>query len=406
MNLDSNIEFLKGVGPQRSEVLKKELGIFTCRDLLFHFPFRYIDRTKFHSIRDVRTEGEQVQLRGILRKLETVGEGRAKRLVGNLRDDSGMLELVWFQSVQWLERNLVVGKEYIVFGRVNEFNSRFSLTHPEMEEASPDNTQKARTFDPVYPTTDKLVQKGLDARGLRRLLRTLLDALQPGDLPETLPDYLLAQYKLLPRWSALGKIHFPETQAELDAATRRLKFEELFFLQLRLLQIKRRRKDTIRGFVFEKIGDFFLSFFKEKLPFALTGAQKRVLKEIRTDLAAGQQMNRLVQGDVGSGKTVVALMTMLIALDNGFQACLMAPTEILAQQHFAGITELLGDLGIQVGYLSGSVKGKKRAAILEQLASGEMHIVIGTHALIEDWVVFHNLGLSVIDEQHRFGVQQ
>ncbi len=406
MNLDANIEFLKGVGPQRADVLKKELGIFTCRDLLFHFPFRYIDRTRFHRIRDVQTEGEQVQLRGILRKLETVGEGRAKRLVGNLRDDTGMIELVWFQSVQWMEKTLVVGKEYIVFGRVNEFNSRFSLTHPEMEETSPDNTQKARTFDPVYPTTDKLTQKGLDARGLRKLIRTLLDALLPGDLPETLPDYLLEQYKMLSRWSALNKLHFPENQAELDAATRRLKFEELFFLQLRLLQLKRRRKDLIRGFIFEKIGDYFLTFFKEKLPFELTGAQKRVLKEIRTDLATGQQMNRLVQGDVGSGKTVVALMTMLMALDNGFQACLMAPTEILAQQHFSGISELVGDLGVEVGYLSGSVKGKKRAAILEKLASGELHIVIGTHALIEDWVVFQNLGLSVIDEQHRFGVQQ
>ena len=406
MNLDSKIEFLKGVGPQRAEVLKTELGIFTCRDLLFHFPFRYIDRTQFHRIRDVQTEGEQVQLRGILRKLETVGEGRAKRLVGSLRDESGMMELVWFQAVQWLEKNLTVGKEYIAFGRVNEFNSRFSITHPEMEESAIDNTQKARTFDPVYPTTDRLVQKGLDAKGLRRLIRALLDTLEASDIAETLPDYLLTQYKMLPRWSALAKIHFPETQAELDAATRRLKFEELFFLQLRLLQIKRRRKDTVQGFIFEKIGAYFLAFFKEKLPFELTGAQKRVVKEIRTDLAAGQQMNRLVQGDVGSGKTVVALMTMLIALDNGFQACLMAPTEILAQQHFAGITALVGDLGVQVGYLSGSVKGKKRAAILEKLASGEMHIVIGTHALIEDWVAFQNLGLSVIDEQHRFGVQQ
>ena len=209
MNLDSNIEFLKGVGPQRADVLKKELGIFTCRDLLFHFPFRYIDRTKFHRIRDVQTEGEQVQLRGILRKLETLGEGRAKRLVGNLRDETGMMELVWFQSVQWLEKSLVVGKEYIVFGRVNEFNGRFNITHPEMEESNPDNTQKARSFDPVYPTTDKLTQKGLDAKGLRKLLRALLDTLQPGDLPETLPDYLVEQYKLLPRASALAKIHFP-----------------------------------------------------------------------------------------------------------------------------------------------------------------------------------------------------
>ncbi len=417
-NLDSNIEYLKGVGPHRAEVLKKELGIFTCRDLLFHFPFRYIDRTKFHRIRDIHTEGEQVQIRGILRRLETLGEGRARRLVGSIRDETGMMELVWFQAVQWLEKSLQVGKEYIVFGRVNEFNGRFNITHPEMEEATvvvpAENGSgqvltaqvASRTFDPVYPSTDKLTQKGLDAKGLRKLLRTLLDQLSASDVPETLPDYMLSQYKLIGRWSALSKIHFPENQQELDAATRRLKFEELFFLQLRLLQIRTRRKDTIRGFVYSKIGEYFNRFFQEKLPFELTGAQKRVIKEIRSDLASGKHMNRLVQGDVGSGKTVVALMTMLMAIDNGFQATLMAPTEILAQQHFANITELVGDLGVQVGYLSGNVKGKKRAAILEQLASGEIHIVIGTHALIEDWVQFKNLGISVIDEQHRFGVQQ
>lgn len=407
-SLDSNIEFLKGVGPHRAEVLKKELGIFTCRDLLFHFPFRYVDRTKFHRIRDIHTEGEQVQIRGILRRLETLGEGRARRLVGSVRDETGMMELVWFQSVQWLEKSLVVGKEYIVFGRINEFNGRFNITHPEMEEAASaeNGSAPARTFDPVYPSTDKLTQKGLDARGLRKLLRSLLDQLSAADLPETLPDYMLANYKLVGRWQAISKIHFPETQHDLDTATRRLKFEELFFLQLRLLQIRTRRKDTMKGFVYSKIGEYFNRFFQEKLPFELTGAQKRVIKEIRVDLASGKHMNRLVQGDVGSGKTVVALMTMLMAIDNGFQATLMAPTEILAQQHFINISELVGDLGIQVGFLSGTVKGKKRDAILAQLASGELHIVIGTHALIEDWVQFKNLGISVIDEQHRFGVQQ
>jgi ATP-dependent DNA helicase RecG len=275
-----------------------------------------------------------------------------------------------------------------------------------MEEATPDNSQKAKNFDPVYPTTDRLTQKGLDARGLRKLLRTLLDGLSPAELPETIPDHILAQFRLVPRITALQHIHFPETQADLDAATRRLKFEELFFLQLRLLQIRTRRKDTMRGFVFGKIGAFFNTFYQEKLPFELTNAQKRVLREIRHDLASGKHMNRLVQGDVGSGKTVVALMSMLIALDNGFQACMMAPTEILAQQHFEGITALTKSLGVQVGYLSGNVKGKKREAILAQLAAGDMHIVIGTHALIEDWVQFKNLGLSIIDEQHRFGVEQ
>ena len=257
LTLDSNIEYLKGVGPQRAEVLRQELGVFTCRDLLFHFPFRYIDRTKFHRIRDIQQEGEQVQLRGVLRKLETLGEGRSKRMVGVLRDDSGMMELVWFRSIQWMEKSLQVGKEYIAFGRVTEFNGRFNIPHPEIEEANPDSTQKARHFDPVYPTTDKLTQKGLDARGLRRLMRTLLDAFRAEDLPETLPDYLLAQYKLIGRWDSLQRIHFPETQSELDAATRRLKFEELFFLQLRLLQIRRRRKDSLRGLGFEEMVDFF-----------------------------------------------------------------------------------------------------------------------------------------------------
>lgn len=406
IQLDAGIEYLKGVGPQRAEVLKKELGIFTCRDLLFHFPFRYIDRTQFHQVRDVHTDGEQVQLKGILRRLESLGEGRAKRLVGTLRDDTGAIELVWFQSIQWIEKSLVVGKEYIVFGRVTEFNGRFNIPHPEIEEANPENTQKARHFDPVYPTTDKLSQKGLDARGLRKLVRTLLDGVQPPDLPETLPDDLLEQYRLTPRYEAIQAIHFPETQASLDAATRRLKFEELFLLQLKLLQLKQRRKDAIKGFVFEKIGDHFNAFFNQKLPFELTNAQKRVLREIRIDLASGKQMNRLVQGDVGSGKTVVALMTMLMALDNGFQACMMAPTEILAQQHFQGISQLLGDMGIQVGFLSGAVKGKKRDQLLAQLQSGDLHIAIGTHALLEDWVQFKNLGIAITDEQHRFGVEQ
>lgn len=406
LQLDSNIEYLKGVGPQRADVLKKELGIFTCRDLLLHFPFRYIDRTRFHRIREVQNEGEQVQLRGILRRLETLGEGRSRRLTGTLRDESGAMELVWFQSILWMEKSLSVGKEYIVFGRVNEFNGRFNITHPEMEEANPDNSQKARTFDPVYPSTEKLTLKGLDARGLRRLTRQLLDTLPPDALPETLPDYFLERYKLIARRDALHSIHFPETQRELDQATRRLKFEELFLLQLRLLHLRSRRKVASKGFIFEKIGDYFNVFYKEKLPFQLTNAQKRVLKEIRNDVLTGKHMNRLVQGDVGSGKTVVALMTMLMALDNGFQACLMAPTEILARQHYEGISALTADLRVNIGFLSGTVKGKKRDALLQELAEGRLHIVIGTHALIEDWVVFHNLGITIIDEQHRFGVEQ
>lgn len=404
--LDTPIEYLKGIGPQKATLLRTELGIHTFGDFVYHFPFRYIDKTKFHRIADLQSEGEQVQVRGVLRKLDILGEGRTRRMIGLLRDDSGALELVWFQSLHWLERSLSVGKEYVAFGRLTNFNGKVNLPHPEMEEVSDDNSEAARTFDPVYPSTEKLTQRGLDARGFRRAMRNLLDVLRPADLPENLPDDLLQKFKLPGIHDALEKIHFPTSQQALDWATRRLKFEELFFLQLRLLQIRNRRRDTVRGYVFDRIGDFFNNFYKEKLPFALTGAQKRVLKEIRADLGRGAQMNRLVQGDVGSGKTVVALMTMLIALDNGFQACLMAPTEILAQQHFNGISELLAGLGIEVGFLSGAVKGKKRDAVLQKLASGEMHIVIGTHALIEDWVVFKNLGLTVIDEQHRFGVEQ
>ncbi|MBU6343079.1 MAG: ATP-dependent DNA helicase RecG [Bacteroidetes bacterium] len=406
MPLDTAIEYLKGVGPQRAETLKQERSIYTYGDLLHHFPFRYIDRTRFHTIRHLQEEGEQVQLRGILRRLEVLGEGRSKRLSATLRDDTGVIELVWFQGIQWMEKSLMVGKEYIVFGRINLFNSRFNITHPEIEEATPDKLQTPRTFEPVYATTDKLSQKGLDARGLRKIMRQLLEVLRPNEVPETLPDHLLSAYRLLPRWDALQKIHFPENQLDVDAASRRLKFEELFFLQLRILQARQVRRVQVKGFVFEQLGDFFNRFYAEKLPFELTGAQKRVLREIRADLRSGRQMNRLVQGDVGSGKTVVALITMLMAIDNGFQACLMAPTEVLAQQHFDGLSALLGDLGVEIGYLSGTVKGKKRDAILERLLSGQMHIVIGTHALLEDWVQFNNLGISIIDEQHRFGVEQ
>jgi ATP-dependent DNA helicase RecG len=403
--LDTGIEFLKGVGPQRADALRLDLGVYAFRDLLWHFPFRYIDRTRFLRIADLTTEGETVQIRGILRRMEVLGEGRAKRLTATLRDDSGAIELVWFQGIQWLEKNLQVGQEYIVFGRINEFNGRFNISHPEMESPST-NPAEQRTLDPVYPSTDKLTMKGLDAKGLRKLMRTLLDQLKPADIPEILPDYLIAAYRLMPRYEALQKIHFPESQQMLDAATRRLKFEELFLLQLRLLQIKIRNKNTQAGFVFGKIGTIFNTFFQEKMPFQLTEAQKRVVREVRSDFGSGQHMNRLVQGDVGSGKTVVALLAMLIAIDNGFQACLMAPTEILAQQHFNGLSALLGDIGVRIGFLSGTIKGKKRDAVLAELLSGDLHIVIGTHALIEDWVQFQNLGLAVIDEQHRFGVEQ
>ncbi len=404
--LDSPVEYLKGVGPQRGDLLRKELGIHTPHDLLLQFPFRYIDKTQFHRVADLREDSGQVQLRGVLRRVNVIGEGRKKRMTARLRDDSGAIELVWFTGVHWLQKLVVVGKEYVVFGKVSSFNDKINIAHPEMEDVSEQSAQPAQTFAPVYPSTEKLNTKGLDAKARRRLIENIFAKITTEDLPENLPDYLLQKLKMLGHFPALQGIHFPRMVEELEAARRRLKFEELFFLQLRLLQLKRRRKHAIKGFVFSSIGDYFNTFYHQKLPFSLTGAQKRVLREIRQDLGKGIQMNRLLQGDVGSGKTIVGLMTMLMALDNGFQACLMAPTEILAQQHYQAITAYLEGMDIEVAFLSGSIKGKKRKAILEALEAGDIHILIGTHALIEPWVVFKNLGLSITDEQHRFGVKQ
>jgi ATP-dependent DNA helicase RecG len=404
--LDTSIEYLKGVGTVKADMLKKELGIHTFGDLLMAFPYRYVDKTRFHKIGELSEESGEVQLKGILRKVEVLGEGSKRRLVARFRDETGVIELVWFRGIYWLENHLKVGAPHIVFGRVNAFNSLLNIPHPEIEEVTEENQEAERTFAPVYSSTDKLNSKGLEAKGRRRLMEALFEKIGPAELPENLPEYLLQKLKLPARYDALRWIHFPKNQEELDAATRRLKFEELFFLQMRLLQSKYRRKQAIKGYVFSTVGGYFHQFYHEKMPFELTGAQKRVIKEIRADMGAGVQMNRLLQGDVGSGKTVVGLLCMLIALDNGFQACLMAPTEILAQQHFLGISEYVQGMGIEVAFLSGTVKGKKRQQILDKLAAGDIHILIGTHALIEDWVQFQNLGLAITDEQHRFGVAQ
>jgi ATP-dependent DNA helicase RecG len=404
--LKTPIEYLKGVGPVKAASLGKELGIFTFEDLLTHFPFRYIDKTHFHRIADLSEDSDNVQLHGLLRRLETLGDGPKKRLVGRLRDASGHIELVWFKSVAILQKTLKINEEYIVYGKVNYFNGSLNIVHPEMEGVSDANAQDAASLAPVYPSTEPLSRKGLDAKGLRRLTKTLLQLLQQEVIPETLPIYLQDRYRLLPRKAALMAIHFPKDEQELQAARNRLKFEELFFVQLRLLQLKLGRQRSIKGHVFATIGEHFNNFYKDKLPFELTNAQKRVLKEIRRDMAVGQQMNRLLQGDVGSGKTMVAVLSMLMALDNGFQACLMAPTEILAQQHYNAISEYLEDTGIVVGFLTGNVKGKQRKALLQSLANGQTHIIIGTHALLEDKVVFQKLGLAITDEQHRFGVEQ
>jgi len=404
--LETSIEYLKGVGPVKADMLKKELGIHTFSDLLTTYPYRYVDKTRFHQIRHISEESGEVQLKGILRKLEVLGDGRKKRLVGHLRDETGVIELIWFQGIYWLQNKLGIGKQYVAFGKVSSFNNFNKITHPEMEEVSGQNQAASLTFAPVYPSTDKLNNKGLDAKGRRALMALLLSKMSPQDLPENLPDYIIERMKLPSRFDAVNWIHFPKNQRQLDDATKRLKFEELFFLQMRLLQSKHRRKASIKGNVFSTVGEHFHTFYNEKLKFELTNAQKRVVKEIRQDMGSGIHMNRLLQGDVGSGKTVTGLLCMLIALDNGFQTCMMAPTEILAQQHFAGISGQVEDMGITVEFLSGSIKGKKRKAILERLKEGEIDILIGTHALIEDWVEFKNLGLAITDEQHRFGVKQ
>ncbi len=404
--LTQSIEYLKGVGPKRAALLNKELGVFTCRDLLFQYPFRYEDRTKFHKIKDLTEQSDMVQLRGVVRRLDLVGEGRKRRLVARLRDDTGAIELVWFQGATWMEKKLLIGSEYIAYGKINSFNGKLSIPHPEMESITEAGLKKESSFAPVYASTEKLNTRGIDRKVRRSLMQAIFAKLQPYDIQENLPDYMIEKLRLPPRMAAIRQIHFPKNQKEVETARKRLKFEELFFLQLRLLQLKQHRKDTIKGIPFPKIGDYFNTFYKEKLPFELTNAQKRVLKEIRKDLGSGAQLNRLLQGDVGSGKTIVGLMCMLIALDNGCQACLMAPTEILAQQHFQGISEYVEGMDIRVDFLSGSIKGKKRKALLADLKEGKIHILIGTHALIEDWVEFKNLGISITDEQHRFGVKQ
>ena len=405
--LDRGIASLKGIGPAKAELLAKELMIFSLGDLVYSYPFRYVDRTQFHQIIDILPDQGIVQLKGKLVTMVTKGENRKKRLVGRLRDESGAaLELVWFRGVNYLDRTYKIGEEYVVYGKVEEFNGKLSITHPEMELANRAVTEEAATFEPVYASTDKLNKRGLDTRGRRKLIRMVLDQLSPADLPDMLPPYLLQELRLVSHHDAVRAIHLPADQAELEAARRRLKFEELFLLQMRLLQLKVSREARVAGYAFGQIGDYFNTFFQDHLPFTLTGAQKRVLREIRQDLGRGIQMNRLLQGDVGSGKTMVGLMSMLMALDNGFQACMMAPTEILAYQHYESIQEYLKETDVRVAFLSGNVKGRARRELLEDLAEGRIHILLGTHALIEPPVVFKNLGLAIIDEQHRFGVKQ
>jgi len=404
--LDTPIEYLKGIGPQRAEVLKKELGIFIYRDLLTYYPFRYVDRTKFTTIKEIADETQYVQIKGIVDRLEITGLKQAKRLVVTFRDNTGTMELVFFKGYNWMAQKLQTGKEYIVFGKPTEFKGRFNLAHPDIDLLTDELLSQQSAFQAVYNSTEKLKVRGLDSEGIRKTIRGLINQLQQQHIEETLSDEVKADHKLIDRFAAVKQIHCPENARQLKDAELRLKFDELFYIQLRLLKLNKVRAITVHGFVFNKVGPLFNDFFSNHLPFELTNAQKRVLKEIRLDVGSGRQMNRLVQGDVGSGKTMVALMSMLLAIDNGFQSCLMAPTEILAQQHAVTFKELLKPLGIEIAILTGSTKTKERKLIHAKLLSGELKILIGTHALIEDAVQFQNLGFVVIDEQHRFGVAQ
>ena len=404
--LDRPIEYLKGIGPQRAEVLKKELNIFLYKDLLTYFPFRYVDRTKFYTISEAADEMPFIQLRGFLLKMDLVGQKNTKRLVVLFKDNTGIIELVWFKSYNWVSKQLKLGAEYIVFGKPSLFNGKFNIPHPEISIITEDLLKQQSAFQSVYNSTEKLKLFGLDSEGIRKAQRNLLIQLQITDIQENLSNELINDYHLMSRFEAFKFIHFPNSNKQIKEATLRLKFEELFYIQLRLLKINKIRANTVKGFVFSKVGILFNDFFKLHLPFELTNAQKRVIKEIRLDMGSGRQMNRLLQGDVGSGKTLVALMSMLLALDNDFQTCLMAPTEILAQQHFETFKHFLKSINIKVALLTGSSKIKNRRIIHQQLLDGEINILIGTHALIEDVVQFKNLGLVVIDEQHRFGVAQ
>ena len=402
--LSSPIEYLKGVGPLRADMLKKELNLYTFGDLLNHFPHRHIDKTQVTDIAKITPDQDFVQVKGILMGMDTLGEKRSKRLVSQLRDQTGQIELAWFQGINWVQKQLVEGQAYIVFGRVSFFNGRAQIVHPEIEPYVAATAGQKSVLEPVYPSTEKLKSRGLNGKQIGKLTQALFMQISERDLPENLPVSLLKDK--LSRWEAYRQIHFPQSQALYKQALNRLVFEELLIAQVRLNLIKIDRHKNSKGHRFEVVGDNFNNFYNHHLPFELTGAQKRVIKEIRQDTARGYQMNRLLQGDVGSGKTMIALLAMLIAADNGYQSCMMAPTEILAQQHYAGLSELLKDMPLEVALLTGSTKTAERRRVLQGLLDDTIHFVVGTHAIIEEVVQFKNLGLAVIDEQHRFGVAQ
>jgi len=404
-DLYTPIDYLKGVGPARADLLRKELGIRTLADLVNFFPNRYIDRTQFFKISQLQQNSSEVQIIGKITDIKTIQQKRGSRLVATFLDDTGTMELVWFRGAKWIKESLKVNIPYVAFGRVNWFNGAFNMPHPELELVSDYKKSLQTAMQPVYPSTENLTNKGVTNRVVAKMMQNLFAEINNA-FEETLSEDIINKFDLISKSVALLNVHFPKNQLLLTQAQQRLKFEELFFIQLQLIRKKLIHKTKIKGYVFEKVGDYFNNFYRNNIPFDLTGAQKKVLKEIRKDMATGAQMNRLLQGDVGSGKTIVALLTMLIALDSGFQSALMAPTEILATQHYNAISELLKGLTININILTGSTKTKKRKEIHESLENGTLHILIGTHALIEDKVKFKNLGLAIIDEQHRFGVAQ
>lgn len=400
-----DIKYLPGVGPQRASLLAKELNIVSFKDLLYYFPYKYVDRSRIYTIREIDGNMPYIQLRGKFLSFETFGEGRQRRLVGHFSDGTGVMDAVWFQGLKFVMGKIKAGVEYIIFGKPTVFGGRINVAHPDVDEAD-ELTVGNMGLQPYYNTTEKMKRMLINSHAVEKLMRNLFHAIQREPFEETLSPWMVESFHLMPLAEALYNIHFPQNPELLRKAQYRLKFEELFYVQLNILRYTKERRNKFRGLPFDHVGEIFNTFYSKNLPFQLTGAQKRVIKEMRRDMGSGRQMNRLLQGDVGSGKTLVALMTMLIALDNGYQACMMAPTEILANQHYETICRFLAGMNVRVELLTGNVKGKRRETILKDLLTGDVKILIGTHAVIEDTVNFSSLGLVVIDEQHRFGVAQ
>ena len=403
--LHTPIDYLKGVGPNRSKLFKKELKIFTYQDLLSFFPYRYVDKTKYHKIDEVNNTKSEIQIIGKIVDLYESGSPRKRRLIAKVKDDTGFIELVWFKSHKWIKENLTLNKNYIIYGKPNMFKGIYNIPHPELELYKKESLKYRSSLDPVYPSTENLIKRGITNKAIRNIVKELLLKTK-SKFVESLPKYIVKEYKLLDKNSAIINIHLPKSSQVLSKAIKRLKFEELFYLQLQLIKKNISRKEKIKGYRFKKVGNTFNSFYNNHLNFSLTNAQKRVLKEIRRDLGSNAQMNRLLQGDVGSGKTIIAFMTTLIAIDNNFQACIMAPTEILSVQHYNNFKEICKLLNISIQILTGSTKALERRKIYDELENGKLKILIGTHALIQDKVKFKNLGIAIIDEQHKFGVAQ